>query len=460
MIRLNLQNTTSSRVGAADGLTEKEFKDFIRKQADTLKDVRAVKDKGGFGFAKLPFDEEEALRILKAAAERRQAFQNFVHVGIGGSSLGAVALCRALAHPYHNDLPADARGGPKTYFVDHVDPEGISKLFDGVDPKKTLFYVVTKSGETVETITALTVLFERVKKACGVRFRNHVVVSTDPEKGFLRQFSRDQRLLGLTIPCDVGGRFSALTSVGLFPAAMTGIDVRAILDGARKMDRFCTSLNPDENLAFLYAAATFLLNERKGKRIQVFMPYAVALEAVADWFVQLWAESLGKKHALNGKVVQAGQTPVKALGARDQHSVIQLFNEGPNDKVISFLDVDQFRWDDKIPDSVDGGDTTSFLKGKRISEVLHAEKQGTETALTANKRPNLTLSLKEISPATLGGLLFTLEWAVVYFARFANVNPFDQPGVEAGKRAAFQLLGKPGYRKETQKLSITPPARR
>lgn len=460
MIRLNLQNTTSVRVGAADGLSEKEFKEFIRRQAEALRELRAVKDKGGFGFAKLPFDEEEAIRLLRAASERRAAFQNFVHVGIGGSSLGAVALCRALAHPYHNDLPVEARGGPKIYFVDHVDPEGISKLFDVVDPKKTLFYVVTKSGETVETLTALLVLFERVKKACGSRFRQHVVVSTDPEKGFLRQFAREQRLLGLTIPCDVGGRFSALTSVGLFPAAMAGIDVRAILEGARRMDRLCTNLNPDENLAFLYAAATFLLNERKNKRIQVFMPYAVALENVADWFVQLWAESLGKKYALNGRVVHAGQTPVKALGARDQHSVIQLFNEGPNDKVITFLDVDHFRWDWKIPASIDGGDTTSFLKGKQISEVLRAEKLGTETALTANRRPNLTFSLKEISPETLGGLLLTLEWAVVYFARFAGVNPFDQPGVEAGKRAAFQLLGKPGVTRDTQKLSLTPLTRR
>jgi glucose-6-phosphate isomerase len=182
----------------------------------------------------------------------------------------------------------------------------------------------------------------------------------------------------------------------------------------------------------------------------VLMPYARALREIADWFIQLWAESLGKKMSLNGKVVHTGQTPIRALGATDQHSVAQLFMEGPNNKVIAFIEVERFRADVEIPPLFPDDDTTGFLGGQSLGKLITAEKRGTEVALTGAGRPNYTLRLSTISPETIGELLYFLEVQTAFAGLLYNINPFDQPGVEAGKKAAFALMGRKGYEKDRE----------
>jgi glucose-6-phosphate isomerase len=216
------------------------------------------------------------------------------------------------------------------------------------------------------------------------------------------------------------------------------------------MDKITSSSNSDENIAYVAALINHILL-LKGKNVLCMMPYLQNLESFADWFIQLWAESLGKKHALNGKIVHAGQTPIRAIGARDQHSQIQLFNEGPNDKLIWFLEAEKPRVDSKIPLIFEDDESCGFLQGKTLSQIYQAEKRGTESALTANQRPNMTFRLNEMSARTMGELIFLFEMTTVYMARLLNINPFDQPGVEAGKEAAFALLGKKGYKPVTQK---------
>jgi glucose-6-phosphate isomerase len=283
------------------------------------------------------------------------------------------------------------------------------------------------------------VLFDRMKAALGEKLRDHVVVATDPSKGYLRNLVKQERLASFEIPPDVGGRFSALTPVGLLPAAMAGIDPRRLLKGAAAMARACSELDPRENPAGLLAAVAHALYRKKGKRLLAMMAYSTQLEPLADWFVQLWAESLGKRMSQDGKVVHEGQTPIRSVGARDQHSLIQLFNEGPNDKLVLFVDVDRHGRDVAVPAKIPSWE---FLGKRKVSEILKAEKAGTEQALVENRRPNATLTLAELSPEEFGGLMYMLEMATVHFARLIGVNPFDQPGVEAGKRAAFAMLGK------------------
>jgi glucose-6-phosphate isomerase len=189
----------------------------------------------------------------------------------------------------------------------------------------------------------------------------------------------------------------------------------------------------------------WFLDTRRGKRITVLMPYARALREVADWFIQLWAESLGKRLSLSGKVVHTGQTPLRALGATDQHSAVQLFVEGPSNKMFVFVEVERFRHDVEIPALYPDDETTGFLGGHTLGRLLNAEKRGTEVALTEAGRPNYTLRLSSITPDTVGGLLYLMEVQTAFAGLLYGVNAFDQPGVEAGKKAAFALMGRKGY---------------
>jgi glucose-6-phosphate isomerase len=437
VIRLSLSNLFAAAVGKADGLTDSEWAAALKAHEPVCKTIRAEKDAGRFGFAKLPYNESEVARA-RSLAERMAQVENFIHVGIGGSVLGAQVIVRALTHPYYNDLPPAGRSGrPRIFFIDNVDPGQMAGLFDAVNLKRSMVFAVTKSGETLETVAAMHILYDALRRTHGDKARERLVVATDPVKGYLRAFARQERLTTFDIPPDVGGRFSALTPVGLVPAAVAGIDPAGLLEGARSMDRQCAATDPRLNPAAQLAAAAHGLYRRKNKRLFVFMPYSSCLESLADWFVQLWAESLGKKMSTDGRVVHEGHTPLRAVGARDQHSLIQLLNEGPNDKLVAMVEVARPPRDIEVPPGVAKWE---HLGRRKVSEILAAERVGTEAALTSNGRPNLTLSLADLSAPSLGETLYLLEMAVVHFARLLKVNPFDQPGVEAGKKAALELL--------------------
>lgn len=434
MLSLRFANVMADRIGFRHGLTERDLDDALRHRKGIIRKLARP------AFAKLPYDTASVEKISSFARHHRP-FKNFVHIGIGGSALGAIALHRALSHRYHNLLTSAQRNSrPRLFFLDNIDPDEIDSTLRFIRPRETLFHVVTKSGETTETIALLMIWLERLRRDIGSRWRDHLIITTDPKEGPLRRFAHREKIFAFGIPPGVGGRFSVFTAVGLLPAAFAGIDIDGLIAGAKYGDELSSRTDPKENPAFLAALLHVLLDQKKGKNIHVFMPYARTLKDVADWFRQLWAESLGK----NG----IGPTPVPALGATDQHSQIQLYNEGPNNKLISFLVLDQFQRDVTIPHELAKEEACSFLGGHTLSKVLHAEKQGTEAALTAHSRPNLTYTLKELSPKSVGTLLFVLEMQTVYAGTFYGVNPFNQPGVEAGKRATYKLLGRNGYMQE------------
>jgi glucose-6-phosphate isomerase len=346
------------------------------------------------------------------------------------------------------------RTGLRVFFPDNSDPATFDGLLSALDLAETCFATITKSGGTAETMAQHLVLRER----CIVRFgmagyRERCVLVTDPARGALRKIAADDGLRAMGVPANVGGRFSALSPVGLLPAAAAGIDVEALLDGAAAMEERCRSGAPLSNPALLYAAALHLSDVRRGRRIHVLMPYADALRDLADWYVQLWAESLGKSE-------KVGPTPFRAIGATDQHSSIQLMMEGPKDKLVTFVRVERPRADVRIdvPEGYREHAEFAYLDGHTMGELLDAELASTEAALRKAGRPTLRITLPRLDARAMGELVMFFELATAYAGGLYGVNPFDQPGVEAGKRYAQGLLGRPGFEKERDELLARPGA--
>ena len=328
---------------------------------------------------------------------------------------------------------------------------------DGLDLRRTGFNVISKSGSTAETLAQFLWTYKLLKGRVGdLKARERLIITTDPDQGPLRSLIHRERVPSLAVPPNVGGRFSVLSAVGLLPASLAGIDVDELLAGARFMDQCLKDL--DHNLAHRLAALFYLFATAKKCPILVLMPYATSLAGLADWFCQLWAESLGKARDLHGNLVHAGSTPIRALGATDQHSQLQLYQEGPADKLIAFLTVGKFKHDLEIPDLYPDQEAMSYLAGRSFSELLRAEQQATAFNLMKAGRPSLTLNLPEVNPFTVGQLIYLLEVATVAAASLFGVNAFDQPGVEGGKQTACGLMGRPGFEDRRREFTDAPPA--
>lgn len=387
---------------------------------------------------------DEVLRFAQAVQGR---FDNVVVLGMGGSALGTTALSTAL-RPQYGDLfsAEDRRGYPRLFVVDNVDPDQISALLTHLDLGRTLVNVISKSGSTAETMANYLVVRGLMEEAVGRgRVREHFVFTTDQDDGVLRAIAGKEGIKTFEVPRGVGGRFSVLSAVGLLPAALAGIDIQGLLAGARDMDGLIKERPVMDNPAYLYAAIQFLMDTHFGRDVCVMMPYSARLRDVADWFRQLWAESLGKATDREGRTVNVGQTPVKALGATDQHSQIQLYAEGPDNKVITFLRVHHFGRDAVIPDLHPEHESLAYMQGKRLSTLMEAELKGTVWALARRGRPSLTLTLPKVDSHSVGQLMYLLEVATAVAGELYNINAFDQPGVELGKEAAYALLGREGY---------------
>jgi glucose-6-phosphate isomerase len=375
-----------------------------------------------------------------------QAFEDVVVLGIGGSALGTVAMRTALLNPFWNELDGEAREFyPRLHVLDNVDPWTISAFLDRIDLRRTLFNVVSKSGGTAETMSQYLIVRDRLQAELGDGYRRHLLFTTDPEKGVLRRLAREEQIAALPVPPSVGGRFSVLSAVGLLPAALVGIDIRELLEGAREMDVRCRTEELRRNPAGMFASLQYLADTEAGARIHVMMPYSDRLRDLADWFRQLWAESLGKRHTREGEEVFAGPTPVRALGATDQHSQVQLYIEGPYDKTICLLVEESPPTDVVIPRSYEAVPELGYLGGHSLGALLRAEKEATTAALTERGRMNLTVSVPRVTARSLGGLFQLFQIATVYAGGFYGVDPMDQPGVELGKELTYGLMGRPGF---------------
>ena len=458
-LRLNFNNMMEAFVGEK-GIQEEEIAAIAAEIEDAEKAMVAKRANGGMDWRDLPYNQDQVVEdILEYAAWAKEEFDAFVVLGIGGSALGPIALQQALNHPYYNELSKEKRGGwPKFYVADNVDPERLVYLFQTIDPARTLFNVTSKSGGTSETMSQFMIIKSMLEEQLGKEeAAKHIVCTTDAEKGNLRPICDQEGYKSFVIPAGVGGRFSELTPVGLLPAAMTGIDIKELLAGAAFMDEQCKEEDTYRNIGHMYGILSYLAM-KQGKNIQVMMPDADSLKYMADWFAQLWAESLGKKYNNDGQEVFAGQTPVKALGVTDQHSQVQLYAEGPFDKMIVFLGVDQYREEIVIPKIYGEIPSLGFLGGASHSQLIQTEQMATEYALLKAGKMNMTLTVPQVNAFTMGELLYLFEVATAFAGELLQINAFDQPGVEGGKNATYAMFGRPGYEDVKKELDSRPEA--
>jgi glucose-6-phosphate isomerase len=445
-LTIDYRNAMAAAVGPAHGVTDAMLDDVAPVIAERHARLSAEHAAGGQRWMDLPSDTALVAEIETFAAEVRARYQDFILVGIGGSSLGAIATVQALTHPFRNVLPSAARGGPRFFVLDNPDPEKVAATLATVDLASTLVNVVTKSGQTAETMANFLAARQALEAAVGPeRARQQIVATTDPAEGLLRTLADQEGYRTFPVPPGVDGRMTVLSAVGLLPAAICGCDVGGLLAGARAMRARTATTDVRENPAYLLAALCILADTRLDKSILVTMPYADALFGLSDWFRQLWAESLGKRLSLDNEVVFTGQTPIKALGAIDQHSQIQLYTEGPNDKLMSLIAVGNYRAEVTIEGVPDGIPELDYLRGAELGQLLQREQLATAWALTEAQRPNFTIGVPTIDAAILGELFYLYELQTVMAGALLNVNPFGQPGVEAGKNATYALMGREGY---------------
>ena len=448
---LDYNNMMTDAIGDK-GLTKEEI--LALPIEESIKGMR--EHRGNMKWRELPYNQDAVVDKIEAVAkEIREKFDTFVVLGIGGSALGPIAVHQALRHLHYNDLPKEKRGGPRLYVEDNIDPERMAALLDVIDVNKTCFNVITKSGGTSETMSQLLIVTDLLHKALGDDISTHLIATTDAVKGHLIKIAKRAHLTTFYVPDGVGGRFSELCPVGLLPAAVCGIDIRALLAGAAYMDEISQNDNLFENPAFLFGALQMAAMKR-GANIHVMMPYADSLKYLSDWYAQLWAESLGKRVDLKGNEVYAGQTPVKALGVTDQHSQVQLYTEGPFDKVLTFLRVEKFHPVTPIPEGYLDIKDVSFLCGHTQNELLAAEESATEYAVMKSRHLSDSITLPEVNAFTVGELLYMLEVATGFAGELLGINAFDQPGVEEGKNATYALLGKPGFDAKKAELDAAP----
>ena len=441
-IRLDVSGMLAQAV--PQGATSSQLKDLGPRLLLAHEEMLAIAGRGTLGFRELERQSAERDRVIAWARAAAPRFDDIVVLGIGGSALGAVALRSALLGRDWNALSREQRGGrARLHVLDNVDPRSVRAVLETLPLGRTLFLVISKSGSTAETMSQYLAVRERLR-AASLPLTEHLAFVTDPEVGVLRRIAADEGIPAFEVPQNVGGRFSVLTPVGMLPAALLGMDVDAIIAGAVAMRDRCATGALRENPALAFAALQWNAHTHAGQGMHVLMPYSDALRDLAPWFVQLWAESLGK-HTTGGRGKNVGPTPIAAVGATDQHAQVQLFMEGPADKTVTFIDVETHPDDLTIPRTNDIPAELAYLGGRSFAELLRAEAHATAGALAQMGRPTMTLRVTAADAWHLGGLIMMFELATIYAGNLYGVNPLDQPGVELGKQLTYYQFGHPQW---------------
>ena len=440
-IRFDDNNLLADRLGDAHGVSRAEIDSARSGALAGLKSFQSASDQGLYGVPHLPFQKDVLGEIGSYAAEVSGTYDTVCVVGIGGSALGAWALDCAIHGPH----PVQSKHHPRLVILDNVDPFFTDAALASMNPKKSLVVVIAKSGSTAETVATTLIVRDWLTQALGNKASQRIVAVTSESRGDLKKLATQENYRTFHLPENVGGRFSVLSAVGMVPAALTGIDIRKIAKGAATMTHLCWQPDLEQNVALRAAMMHYLIWTKRKKIIQVAFPYSNQLWGTAFWFRQLWAESLGKAKSRKGKTVNVGQTPVAALGTTDQHSQVQLYMEGPNDKVYTFWAVRKYASEGRIPKTPTGLESFDYLAGQSLAKLIDAERRSTATALTEQQRPNCTFTLDRVDEEHMGAFLQMMEFETAFIGELLNVNAFDQEGVELGKKFTFGLMGRKGY---------------
>ncbi len=452
-VNLYYKNVTADVIGDAHGITNAQFDELARKTEPIIAEINRQRQAGRTPYRDLPSNKDYPAQVREIVAELKDKCEIFVVLGIGGSALGSIALQTAL-NPYMYNIDPAQRKGPQLFVFDNVDPAQLTSFLDWIADRldRAYFNVVSKSGQTAETASQFLIVRQLLLEKYGPQgCREHIIATTDRKHGSMRKITDAEGYRSLEVPDGVGGRFSVLSPVGLLSAAVCGIDIDSLLAGAADMDEKVSRPDFKSNPAAVNAAINWHYYHRD-KKISVMMPYAYALKDLADWYRQLWAESLGKSTDLDGRGVFVGPTPVKALGATDQHSQVQLYRQGPNDKLFTFLQVKTFGRNVKMGPVPDCAPELAYLAGKEMSVLLNSEKLATEYALLQDKRPCLTVAFDEINACTIGQFIYLFEVTTSIAGLLFNINAYDQPAVELGKKATFALMGREGHEEMAEKI--------
>ncbi|MDD3345175.1 MAG: glucose-6-phosphate isomerase [Candidatus Omnitrophica bacterium] len=468
-VKFDFNNMFDSSVGG-HGVSRQDLEEALagaQEAAAHLKKVIAdprTRVKLNLEWVKLPEQDKSVIgQINKLAREIRAKYDNVVFLGIGGSYLGLKAAQDALCLPYYNEFKSARKKSPRVYFEgNNLDPDTLGVLLKNINPRKTFVVVISKSGETTETKAALMIVESWLKKGVGKKYGRQIAAITDPESGSLHRkvcASQEEDSLSFrSFPLlkGVGGRFSEF-NMGLLHLAVSGVNIGELFEGAREMSARCSREDILKNPAYMYALLHVILYNKKAKSLAVLMPFSQGLKSTADWYVQLLAESTGKK--CHRKIINSpdgtedwvsdkenlfakGRTPISAAGTNDLHSIQQNNVEGENNKVVTFIRVEKFKTDLKIPGKGD------LLAGRSFTGLMQLAQEATEWALVKEGRPNCTIVMPEVDAFNWGGLLFFFEMATAFEGELQNINAFNQPGVEGYKNYMYYKLGKQGLPKE------------
>ncbi|HQH80022.1 MAG: Glucose-6-phosphate isomerase [bacterium ADurb.Bin270] len=435
MLKVDFKNIFEETVGGNKAISKcdvQELESKVPAAHEKIQDWRKSEDAIFYDYI---FRDDITAGIAETAEKIASNFENVIVLGIGGSALGLRCAAQSLLPPFWNMLGKDSRKGkPRLFVCDNIDSDSFAALMQLVDIAKSCFIVISKSGKTTETAAQFFIVASRLKKLLGQSWSKNLVIITDPKSGELRPMVEKEGITSFAIPPKLGGRFSVLSPVGLFPAACVGIDIENLVAGAREMAKRCCSPDLKSNPAYALGGYHYILDTEKKMNISVMMPYSDALSLASDWYVQLWAESLGK--------AGRGQTPVKALGATDQHSQVQLYMEGPSDKVFTFLYVEKFSSRNEETIVEEPSEAFSYIKERTLSEILNAECEATIGALTKMNRPSMKISFPNVDALHLGEFFMLYQIATAFAGALYGINPFDQPGVELGKILTREILTK------------------
>jgi glucose-6-phosphate isomerase len=478
-IRFDFNNMFSFSVGDAHGVTDDEITEISPRAKEAHQHLKKALEHGpsrinlSLEWTRLPFQDKNTIKeIQKLGGKIASKYENVISLGIGGSFLGVKAAQDALCPPYYNEFAELRKNKPRVYFEgNNLDPDTLNSLLKNLNPKKTFVIVISKSGETTETKAAFMVVESWLKKGAGKNYGSQIFAITDPESGALRKRVNAQQakdklsFRSLPLLKGVGGRFSEF-NLGLLHLAIIGVDIEEVFSGARVMAKRCSQEDLFKNPAYMYALLHTILYQKKGKSIAILMPFSETLKSTADWYIQLLAESLGKKYARKiefandaaekwvmdkERILNIGRTPASFRGTNDLHSIQQNNIEGENDKVVTFVRVEKFKSEVKVPGKSD------ILCGKNFSELIALAEEATQWALVQEQRPNCAIIMPEVSAYYWGALLFFFEMATAFEAELLGVNAFDQPGVEGYKNYMYYKLGKPGISEDvSNKIKNTP----
>ncbi len=423
MITLDIKGSLAKVITPSHGIPDQEFSAIRTSVRRHTEDWLAEREKGQHAWSMNPYDKETAKSVSDLVnMVKTEHIRTVVWIGIGGSGLGPRVIKEIF----------ESASSPVFTIIDTIEPASLARHMALIDWRNALIVVVSKSGSTLETMSAFFACFEKLKEAVKTHPGNRVIAITDPEGGPLRALAKANRIHALSIPPNVGGRFCIFTPVGLLALGLLGGDLKAFIRGAKEMDTYCQETTLSRNPAASLAAVQYLLDTRRGYPIRVIMPYGDRLRSFGRWEQQLLAESLGKSDGFN-------PIPVAAIGTQDQHSLLQQWMAGPRKcwhLFIRELDKPRLELPRNLPEAFE------YISGKTFGQLLDACYEGTSQALTSVKRPQVTISLQRLDEYHVGQLFFMLLTEVVYLGKLYRIDIYGQPAVEIGKQITKGILSR------------------